>query len=186
MNIFRSSLTTYQQSVDKKGISTLKRFNNESLEKRNNKLSCEYNNETFYFDSTLEKQNLFSSFFAFPEENNLNKDIISEAMRIHNHKISFGNPLIINKANYENNEQRPFIKVPYYPGWKLKTIDGKEYKAINQNNFLGFPTDIYGNKIVQFKYSPNWLFLVYFQLLSWFTITIYFINNFLKKIKKWK
>ena len=52
---------------------------------------------------------------------------------------------------YEIIDQRPFVKVPFYPGWKVKTIDKKEYSAINQNNFLGFPKEVYGNQIIQIK-----------------------------------
>lgn len=186
MNNFRSSLTRYQMSTDKKGLSTLNRINNKNLDQTNNKLSCKYNDETFYFDSTLEKANKFNSFIYFPEVDNLDEDKISEKMQIKNHIINFVYPLFIKKEKYEIIDQRPFVKLPFYPGWKVKTIDGKEYSAINQNNFLGFPKEVYGNQIIQIKYAPKWLYLVYFQIFSWMIITIYFFNRFIKWLIKWK
>ena len=107
-------------------------------------------------------------------------------MEIYNHKINFDYPLPLSKSLFEKNDQRPFLKVPYYPGWKIKTVEGKQFNAINYNNYLGFPQKTFGKEIIQIIYSPGWLNLLYLQLFSWLIISIYFLIDIFKKIIKTK
>ena len=59
-------------------------------------------------------------------------------MIIKNHKIVFGTPLKIDQSFNLATKNKPFIKAPFYPGWEIKTISGKKFEVINQNNFIAF------------------------------------------------
>ena len=179
-HIFRSSLTLSNINSDKSGIANINRIEKKDFERLNDNRNCQYNGQTYIFENNFKNLNKFSSFISYPKTKELDENLVSESMEISNHRINFAIPIKTNQFLNSDLKDRPFLKVPFYPGWKIKTNDGEIFNTINHKNFIGFPDNSLGKDISEIFYSPWWIILIYLQLIFWLVTLIYLFLLFLK------